>query len=43
MASNEEKRVDKSEGTEAKSEGRGWHYLAVKRNISIIKGNSIEK
>ena len=35
--------IANGEGCKAKSEGRRWHYLAVKKNISIIKRNKIKK
>ena len=35
--------ITNGEGCKAKSEGRRWHYLAIKKNISIIKRNKIKK
>ena len=34
--------IANGEGCKAKSEGRRWHYLAVKKKISIIKRNKIK-
>ena len=30
--------MEKSEGCEAKSEGRQWHYLAVKKLSVLLRG-----
>ena len=41
MIPNEKGHEAESEGREAMPEGRGrWHYLAVKKTISIIERNN---
>ena len=41
MIPKREKRKTKSKGHEAMSEGRQWHYLSVKKTLSIIKRNNV--